>query len=419
MEYKVFKNGAYNIHTIKTDRFKNIIFDVIFRNNIDKDTIQERTLLFDILVNSCNLYDTKRDINLKLEELYNAKFFSSTSRLGASILSTIELDILNPKFTKDDYLEESVKLLFDFIFNPKVNINEFDINEVNTYKNYLKSDILCIEENPNRIAYERALKEAFKSSPTSIDVKGNLDTLDLITTSSLYKTYQDIIKHDYIDIFVIGDIDVNKIVDYINKYAKFNTIKSHKVTMGIENKTRLKVNKIIDNGDFSQSQILYFYNLNDLDEFDKRYTSKIYNMILGGGSLETKLYRNLREKNSLCYGVYSSLMHYDSLIAVKTSVDKKNIKLSCKLIEDTIKEMNNVSQDELNKAISSIVTSLNASLDSPDRIIDDYYFNYLGEIESLDERIKKYKSVTLDDIKRINKYLKLNTIYILEGDENE
>ena len=37
----------------------------------------------------------------------------------------------------------------------------------------------------------------------------------------------------------------------------------------------------------------------------------------------------------------------------------------------------------------------------------------------MDIRISKYKEVTLKDVKNLSKKIKLNTIYVLEGDFNE
>ena len=49
MEYKIYNAGSYNIHTIKTDKFKTIKLDIILRNNFDPKNSELRSLLFYIL----------------------------------------------------------------------------------------------------------------------------------------------------------------------------------------------------------------------------------------------------------------------------------------------------------------------------------------------------------------------------------
>ena len=143
-------------------------------------------------------------------------------------------------------------------------------------------------------------------------------------------------------------------------------------------------------------------------------------MILGGGSLETKLAKKLRNDNSLCYNVQSIYNKYDNLLLVITSVDKSNINKAKKLIEAAVMEMSSkVTQDELNHAIGSSLSSISMSLDNQSRIIDNYLFNYMAELDSIDERLEKYREVTLESVMKLGKKIKLNSIYILEGDNNE
>ena len=85
MVYKVHNNGSYNVHMIKTNRFKNIQINVLFRNNIDASRCASRTCLFDMLMESNNVYKTKRDMILKQEELYNSSLYSYSYKLGKQI----------------------------------------------------------------------------------------------------------------------------------------------------------------------------------------------------------------------------------------------------------------------------------------------------------------------------------------------
>lgn len=49
MVFKDYKMKGYTLHTIKTDKFKMCHVEVIFRNNVVKEEITKRNLLFDML----------------------------------------------------------------------------------------------------------------------------------------------------------------------------------------------------------------------------------------------------------------------------------------------------------------------------------------------------------------------------------
>lgn len=418
MVYKLHKNGSFNIHTIRTDRFKNIRMEIMFRNNIDVASVHKRTVLFDMFMETSEHYKTKRDISLKLEELYNAVCYATTIRMGNVVLSSIALDFLNPQYTDEDYLSEAIKLPFDLIFHPDVNDNEFNSETLEVIKTRIKSDIKCLHEDPQKSAIIKGLKAFDKDSVSSINLSGTEEKIDEITSSSLYETYKEILTHDYIDIFIIGDFDENEVLSKIVEYASFKTIKTHEITMEVKNKIAKKTKEIVEESHFSQSQVLFILNTLDLSDYEKKYPFIIYNMILGGGSLETKLYHTLRDENSLCYNVQSLFQKNDNLELIITAVDKSNENKTKSLINSTIKAMeNNVSADEVKRAVSAILSSINMSLDSPDRIIDTYLFQYLNSIDDIETRINEFKKVTKNDVMKIAKKVKLNTIYILRGGE--
>ena len=92
MVYKEYKMGPYNLHTIKTNRFKLCHMEIIFMNNVVKDEISKRNILFDYLTDFSKKYPTMRDKHLKLEELYNASIYSVNGRVGNSIITNLCLD---------------------------------------------------------------------------------------------------------------------------------------------------------------------------------------------------------------------------------------------------------------------------------------------------------------------------------------
>ena len=160
-------------------------------------------------------------------------------------------------------------------------------------------------------------------------------------------------------------------------------------------------------------------NLNNLSKFETSYVSHIFNHILGGGSLDSRLYKNLRIDNSLCYSVSSNYSKYDRLMIISTSIDKDNIKLAKKLIEDAIKSMGaNVSDEEVDIARQAIVNAMKVSLDSEHQIISNYFFNEIADLDLIDKRIEEYAKVTKEDVVNMYKKIKINTIYVLEGDQN-
>ena len=76
MEYIKNDMNAYNLHIIKTDRFKTVTVSVVFRRKINKEEITMRNLLKELLINSSYNYPTERSLIIETEKLYDLKLLS-------------------------------------------------------------------------------------------------------------------------------------------------------------------------------------------------------------------------------------------------------------------------------------------------------------------------------------------------------
>ena len=418
MLVKEEKYGPYSLHTIKTDRFKTCHIEIIFRNNVNVHELTLRNVLFDYLIESSKNYQTNRELQIKLESLYNASLYTSTSKVGASIITNLCLDFLSPKYSEEKIVADAISLLFDLINNPLCNNKEFDKNSLEYLKNRFRDEFNSIIENPRKLSIINAFK-TLGDTPTSYQTLGCIEDLEKITPSNLYNYYEKILNDDYIDIYVIGSLDMDKVSNLIKKYNKFKVIKNHEVNYYVkEEKRKLITNH--DDSSYFQTNLVCLLNLNNLTDYEKKYVANFYNILLGGGSLQTKLSKKLRVENSLCYNVQSSYIKYDNLIMISTGIDQNQEQKALKLIKEAIKEMgDNITDEDMNEARELILTSLKMVEDNPGRIIDNEFYINLGLIDNLEERIEKIKNITKEDIYNVSKKINLSNVYSLRGGINE
>ena len=418
MEYKKQIMKGFNLHLIKTNKFKNCHVEIIFRNNINVYDITKRQFLTRLLCESNIDYPTRRKLLLKLEDLYSASIDGITSKVGGSILTSFWINFLNENFTEKGMMNDSIKLLFDLILKPLVRTKEFDYKTFEIIKNRIRDGINITLENPSKYASIKAL-ELLGDTPTSYNSLGSLEALEDITPENIYHTYEEMLKNDYIDIFVVGDIDIEDVSNTINECANFKVIKNHPVNMYVVN-PKIKEKNLIEYKDINQSQIVMILNLNNLTDYEKKYTAIIYNMILGGGSMQTKLFQKLRNEKSLCYTVSSYYQKYDGIILITTGVETNSSEKAIKLIKQTIKEMSyNITDEELKCSKELIISSLNYINDNIERITNNYYYQDLGEIDSLETRIKNFKTISKDDIYSLHKKISISVVYNLQGGTHE
>ena len=420
MEYKVYDCKTYRIHTIKTDKFKNCSLEIMFRNELIKEEITANNVLVDTLMHSSKKYPKRRDVSIELENLYSTQIRGIVTRLGNSTMLSFVTDFLNPKYCDEGYLESVISLPFEMLLNPNVTNKEFDNRSFNIIKNRIKSDILSLKENASRYAFRRTLQNMDDKSPSSYYMVGYLEDLENITPTSLYDTYNNVLNNYVCDIYVIGNLDMDKVVSIIKDKFKIKTLKEKEIELYVDNKPRKKNLDIIEKGNYEQDSFIMLYNLVNLTKRERDFVIHIYNIILGNGGLTSKLYKYLREENSLCYVVSSMYQKYDQLMMIYAGIDKKDKNKCIKLVNKALKEMEegDFTLEDLENAKKAVISSIKMSEDSLGGIVNNYLFNDLDDLPLYDERIKEFKSITKEEVIMIAKKVKLNIIYLLGGEDN-
>ena len=418
MKYKTYNCNSFNIYTIKTDRFKTSHLEVIFKNVLKKEEIGTYSFLADMLSEGCKKYPRKKDLITRFEELYKIVIYASTMRVGNVIDLHVSLDFLNPEYIEDEgYIEDVIKTLFEVILNPNVCNDEFDLKTFNIVKERLRREINSLKENPVKQSIKEAIKTMDSNSPTSYEILGTIEELENITPAKLYNAYKSLRKNFKVDVFLIGNLDMDNVASLIKKYFKNRYIVSDNFEVMVDNKETKKVKVKAMKSDNIQTNLVMLFNLKNLSELEKNITLNCFNYLYGSGGLTSKLYKSIREENSLCYAINSMYLKYDKLLMVQISLDNCNVKKAISLVKKELKSMQNgnFSEEEVRDAINNMVISLDMSLDNNIAILNNYVFNIYDKLPSIEERKEYFKKLTKEDIVNVSKKVKLNTIFTLEG----
>lgn len=421
MKYTKIENPNYNIHFIKTNKFKTIKVRINLKEEVEKEKIVYRNMLSLILFEGTKKYSTRRLIDIECENLYNIGVSGGTIISGNASILSFYSTFLNEKYTEKNMNEKSFKFFLDFIFNPNIENNRFNELAFNNAKNILKEDIETLYENPNRYATKELYTNMCPDLPISYNSTGYIEDLENLNEEKLYNYYKEILNTNSIDIFVIGDIDIPKFRKIIEDNFKVPNTKRKKINHFLKQTNFLEKPRTIKKSrDINQGILLIGSKLKNLNNKDRLYTLAIYNYILGGGP-DSKLFMEVREKNSLCYTISSTYAGVSSVELIRAGIDSKNYKKALKLVNEQLEEMKkgNFTDKDVETAKLNMLAALKEIEDSPSGILNVYEAHeYLG-YDLLDERKEKIKSITKKDVIDINKKIKLDTIFLLEGSKRK
>ena len=224
MNYECINMGAYNLHVIMTTKFKTVTVEVNFREKVEKENITMRNILKTDLLNTNKNFQSERELIKETENLYDLKLVSSNMRIGNYSNLAFKIRFLNEKYTEESMNEYSIAFLMDVIFNPDIENNMFKKDVLKKCKNKLEKSIKSLQDNKLKYTLFKLL-ETTKDKPYSYNSYGNLEDLEKINTSNLYEYYKKVINENYIDVFVVGDVNSTEIKEIFKKHFKTNTFK--------------------------------------------------------------------------------------------------------------------------------------------------------------------------------------------------
>ena len=417
MKYTKHEKTNYKIHFIKTDKFKTIKIRINLKEEVEKEKIVYRNMLSLILFESSKKYKTRRLIDIECENLYNMEVGSGTMISGNSNILNFSTTFLNEKYTEKNMNEKSFKFFLDFIFNPNIKNDKFDkksyINAKNKLQNYMES----IDENPSKYAFKGLYENMCPNTPLVYPETGYIEDLNDLNEEKLFNYYKEILDTNSIDIFVIGDIDIEQFKKIIEDNFKIKNVKRKEINHLIEHTEFLdKPKYITKERDINQGILLIGSKLKNITNFERLYTLAVYNHILGG-SPDSKLFKEVREKNSLCYYVSSTYSGVCNLEIIRSGIDSKNYKKALDLILKEQEKMKNgeFSDEDIEIAKVNMLSALKEVEDSQNGIINMYEAHeYLG-YDLIEERRKNLIKVTKKDLLELSKKMYLDTIFLLEG----
>ena len=150
---------------------------------------------------------------------------------------------------------------------------------------------------------------------------------------------------------------------------------------------------------------------------DEKYDVLTYNTILGG-SANSKLFQNVREKAHLAYAASSNYYRFKNNILINCGIEIENFEKALKIVKEQIEDMKQgkFTEEELENCKKVIIATINLIEDEQDTAITYYFSQELSEQRIIPEKyIERIKSITKEDIIKIAKKVNINTIYFLKN----
>ena len=410
------------ITTIKTEKFKTTLIKVSFKGLLARKTVTERILLANVLRNSSKDFESKKALSAHLEELYGASLSVSAKKQGKAHTISFYIQMANEKFLKSPppLFACALKLLASVILKPRIQDDQFDKEVVMLEKRLLKEDIESIYDDKTSYALKKMVATMCVSENFGVNGDGYASDLADITERTLVDAYRSMLDEDELRITILGDADHMETVNLINQHLNTrNNRRGHVESVDHEEKEIAAITTLKETQLVSQTKLNIGYRTHTRITDEDYFALLVVNGVFGAYA-HSKLFMNVREKESLCYYCTSQLDNFKGLMYVYSGLDAVQVPKAIKIIDEQLKDvmLGNFTEQELSLAKKSLTNAKRESLDAASGMLSDLEMGLLLGLTA-DEFISKIEAVTKADIERVAAKIEKDTVFTLEPEVAE
>lgn len=309
-----------------------------------------------------------------------------------------------------DYFQGSLRTLnenrdqaFDLL-HLSLTAPRFDAEAIERMRDQQMSSLRRAATSPNDIAARKWWAAAFPGHPYGRESSGTLETVPRITAADLRDYVGHVFARNALTISIVGDIDAASAGRLIDRaFASLPARNNLKAVPDIA--VHGLGRRIVTPIDVPQA-VVVFGGAGMARSDPDFMAGYLVNHILGGGSMTSQLYKEVREKRGLAYGISENLIWFKNAAAVvggtATRADRTGDALA--IIEAETRRMgeNGPTADELAAAKAYVKNSYVLGLDTSAKIaaqLTQIQLDNLG-IDYIDRRGALIDAVTLDAAKR-------------------
>ncbi len=404
---------------IVDDRFKIGHISVTLMVPLERRTASANALLSCVLTRSCRAYPDLTSLNRRLNDLYGAALYAVVRRIGDFQAVTISAFGLEDRYALngESVSSELAELLCGILFEPKLTNGQFDAEDVEQERRQLLEDIDAEYSDKRTYANNRCIENMCRDELFAIGRYGTREDVVSLTQEQLLSAWKNLLERAKVEIYMLGNADPDKAFE---RFSSFFGSRPRKVAGSTKIVTNVKeVRHIVETDEITQSKLVMGYRCAYPASKRQVIAAQLMSTILGG-TPTSKLFANVREKQSLCYYCASRMNMEKALLIIDSGVETENIQKTEEAVTEQVELLKNgrITEEEI---IAAKLAAKNAYISSLDSLasIQAFYIQNISRSDPLspEEAAELVESITKEEIIEAAQSLQLDTVFSLVGNE--
>lgn len=416
---KVELQEGVTLYIRQSDQFKTVNFSVKWKSALDEKKSAQRAVLSNVLQDSNGRYRTQTALRNTLDELYGTVLYTDVAKRGESHIFSLYAECVNEEYLSEGgVLDEVLELIQTTIFNPNLVEGQFDEAIVSREKRSVIERIRSVYDDKTRYAQKRMLELIRPNSAASASSYGTEADVEAITAADLLAAYNDMVTNDEIDIYIVGDIDVADMIEKITSTFAFNARRRQSVNQSIVNQPSA-VQHVGEQQDMKQGKLHLGFSTPVTFHHPDYAKMQVTNGVFGGFA-HSKLFMNVREKESMAYYASSAYASHYGLLYVMAGIDAELEDKAVTLIKEQLValQQGDITDLELDQTKALLANGIKSAFDSARGQIEVFdQYKDQDEHFTAEKLITGWQAVTKEDVQQMASEITLEIIFLLSGKE--
>ncbi|MCI9403797.1 MAG: insulinase family protein [Oscillospiraceae bacterium] len=409
--------------SLHTKKFKSSLLSMSFVTPLAQETASVNALIPYLLRQGTVCYPDMQSLAAALDEMYGGSIEPAVRKKGENQCVGFVGSFLDDAYTLDGsgVLDQAAGLMGEMLLRPYTREGAFCPDYTRQEKANLVDRIRAEINDKRHYASTRVVEEMCREEAYGIGYLGREADVEAITPQSAWQRYQDLLAHSRLEIYYCGSAQAEKVSNaFLKALAGLPREGGYQVAKTRIVSTVPSSRKVEEPMNVAQGKLTMGFRTGGIAAASPDYPALVLCNALFGGTTTSKLFLNVREKLSLCYYASSSLLRYKGIMVVSSGVEFANVQKA----EDEIMAQLDACRRgefepwEIEGARRYTVSSLLTALDSQGRQEDWWLGQAVAGLEQTPEELAQaVEQVTVEQVVRAAKGLRLDTVYFLKGTE--
>lgn len=421
--YKKLADGV-ELMLNRTDKFKTGLLSATLTVPLRRDTATAVALIPDVLYRGSRQYPDMERLSAATDTLYGASLGPAVRQRGESQCVSFLCSVIDDCYALDGsaVLEPAADLLGEVLLDPVTEGGVFRADYVKGEGANLADRIRARVNDKRSWSIFRLVQEMCAGEAYAVDKLGDADEALSMDPDKLWADYQSMLNRAKVTFYYGGSARPDRVEEAVRRaFAPLMAGRTAPVECQVPTQPAGPVRTVTEEMDVTQGKLAMGFRTGGAAMGSPDYPALLVCNALYGGSVNSRLFLNVREKMSLCYYASSMLDKLKGLMVVSSGVEFDDFDRAQEAILAQLDEIRQgkIAQDELNAAVRSVVNGLRSRLDSQGQMEDDCVTRLIHGDKPDDGSalIQAVERITADQVAQIAQKIKLDTIYRLTGKE--